>query len=98
MGNVLSDDKRELLIGWLKERAAGGEGLRAGATDGWGVGSKTGSGRFGTSNQIDGLWPLNSADQNPVLPAVYFTGFEENTPVNKAVTADVPKLVLNNLY
>jgi hypothetical protein len=46
-----------VLTGWMRDNTTGGELIRAGVPDGWIVGDKTGSGGYGTRNDIAVLWP-----------------------------------------
>lgn len=67
LGDVLGADKRAVLTDWLKRNTTGDALIRAGAPDGWVVGDKTGTGGYGTRNDIAVLWP---PDAEPVTLAV----------------------------
>ena len=64
---VLPGDRRPLLAGWLRRNTTGGALIRAAAPDDWAVGDKTGSGGYGTRNDIAILWPPRRA---PIALAV----------------------------
>jgi beta-lactamase class A len=49
----------------------GDKGLRAGLPEGWSLGEKTGSGAYGTSNDVDVAWTAH--EQAPVVIAVFTT-------------------------
>lgn len=67
LGATLPADKRAVLTDWLRRNTTGGTTIRAGAPDGWQVGDKTGTGGYGTRNDIAVLWPPAAA---PVVLAV----------------------------
>jgi beta-lactamase class A len=67
IGNALPNHKRELLTGWLKGNTTGTNLIRAGVPTDWIVGDKTGSGGYGTRNDIAILWPTSGA---PIVLAV----------------------------
>ncbi|PEW23525.1 class A beta-lactamase, partial [Bacillus cereus] len=52
LGDVLSTEKRNLLIDWMKRNTTGDNLIRAGVPGGWEVADKTGSGFYGTRNDI----------------------------------------------
>lgn len=64
-GDVLPARQREMLIDWLKGNTTGGAGIRAGVPAGWAVGDKTGSGGYGTTNDIAVLWPPEGTPLDP---------------------------------
>ncbi|WP_088107206.1 class A beta-lactamase, partial [Bacillus wiedmannii] len=47
LGDVLSTEKRNLLIDWMKRNTTGDNLIRAGVPGGWEVADKTGSGSYG---------------------------------------------------
>lgn len=67
LGPALPAEKRALLAGWLRRNTTGDTLIRAGAPAGWVVGDKTGSGAYGTRNDIAVLWPPR---RPPVVLAV----------------------------
>ncbi len=67
LGTTLSADKRAVLTDWLKRNTTGDKAIRAGAPDGWTVGDKTGTGGYGTRNDIAIVWPPRAA---PIALAV----------------------------
>jgi beta-lactamase class A len=56
-GNVLASPQREQLKAWLKNNTTGNNRIRAGVPKGWIVGDKTGTGDYGTTNDIGIIWP-----------------------------------------
>ncbi|MFE5715460.1 class A beta-lactamase [Streptomyces sp. NPDC056501] len=67
LGTTLPADKRAVLTDWLKRNTTGDHTIRAGTPDGWQVGDKTGSGGYGTRNDIAVIWPPGAA---PIVLAV----------------------------
>ncbi|MFC8594511.1 class A beta-lactamase [Streptomyces atroolivaceus] len=67
LGTTLPTDKRAVLTDWLKRNTTGDHTIRAGTPDGWQVGDKTGTGGYGTRNDIAIVWPPGRA---PIALAV----------------------------
>lgn len=57
LGDVLAEPERVVLDGWLVGNTTGDALIRAGTPAGWVVGDKTGSGGYGTRNDIAVLRP-----------------------------------------
>lgn len=55
--DALSPQDRALLTGWLRGSTTGADLIRSAVPDGWAVGDKSGTGGFGTRNDIAVLWP-----------------------------------------
>jgi beta-lactamase class A len=70
LGNALPAPQREQLQQWLRGNTTGAHRIRAGVPDGWQVADKTGTGDYGTANDIAVLWPPQRA---PIVLAVYHT-------------------------
>jgi beta-lactamase class A len=67
LGDALSAEDRAVLIGWLRNNTTGAKLIRAGVPAGWAVGDKTGTGAFGTRNDIAVVWPPDGA---PIVLAI----------------------------
>ncbi|MEL7642138.1 MAG: class A beta-lactamase [Solidesulfovibrio sp.] len=91
LGDALPPEKRDLLVAWLRGNTTGGASIRAGVPPGWTVGDKTGSGDFGTTNDVAVLWPPQGS---PLVLAVYFTQPQRNAPARREVLAAATRLVL----
>ncbi|MFK8850968.1 class A beta-lactamase [Streptomyces sp. Ac-502] len=61
VGNVLPTDKRAFLRDLLVRNTTGAERVRAGLPKSWTVADKTGTGDYGTLNDIAVAWPTESA-------------------------------------
>ena len=93
-GDVLPLPQRELLLDWLKGNTTGNATIRAGVPNGWTVGDKTGSGSYGTTNDIALLWP---AGGEPLLLTIYFTQKTPDAPARRDVIAEATRLVIDHL-
>ncbi|MER5552132.1 class A beta-lactamase [Streptomyces sp. NPDC002793] len=67
LGTTLPSDKRAVLTDWLTRNTTGDHTIRAGTPAGWRVGDKTGTGGYGTRNDIAVVWPPGAA---PIVLAV----------------------------
>ncbi|MBD0740422.1 class A beta-lactamase [Streptomyces sp. CBMA29] len=68
LGTALPADKRAVLTDWLVRNTTGDQTIRAGAPRGWRIGDKTGTGGYGTRNDIAIAWPPGGAA--PIVLAV----------------------------
>jgi beta-lactamase class A len=57
LGSALPSSQRESLQTWLRNCRTGAKRIRAAVTAGWEVGDKTGTGEYGTANDIAVIWP-----------------------------------------
>jgi beta-lactamase class A len=94
LGDALGAPQRRQLADWLKGNTTGGESIRAGAPAGWTVGDKTGSGGYGTTNDVAVLWPPQGG---PLVLAVYFTQAQKDAHARKDVLAAATRLTLAGL-
>ncbi len=69
-GDVLAPLQRDQFQVWLKGNTTGNTRIRAGVPAGWVVGDKTGTGGYGTTNDIGIIWPPQG---DPIVVAIYFT-------------------------
>ena len=70
VGNALTPKSRDLLNTWLLGNTTGVGKLRAGLPKDWRVGDKTGSGAYGTTNDVAIVWP---ASKQPLLMTAFIT-------------------------
>ncbi|WP_116109618.1 class A beta-lactamase [Amycolatopsis ruanii] len=61
LGDALPADKRDLLVGIMRRNRTGAELIRAGVPSEWPVADKTGTGDYGTRNDIGVIWPPTGA-------------------------------------
>ncbi|AXI04708.1 class A beta-lactamase [Aquirhabdus parva] len=94
LGNsILAPNLRAQLITWIKGNTTGDATIRAGAPSGWKVGDKTGSGNYGTTNDIGLLWPPSG---EPVVLTIYFTQLKKDADNRRDVLAAATKLALSH--
>nr|WP_245804693.1 class A beta-lactamase [Halobacillus hunanensis] len=94
VGDLLSNDKRELFTDWLKGNATGDALIRAGAPEGWVVGDKSGAASYGTRNDIAVVWPPN---REPIVIAIMSHRDQENAQYNDELIAQAAEIALNAL-
>ena len=91
LGTTLPADKRAVLTDWLKRNTTGDHTIRAGTPDGWQVGDKTGSGGYGTRNDIAVIWPPGAA---PIALAVLSRRDTEGAERDDALIARATEVAL----
>ncbi|MFB4166163.1 class A beta-lactamase [Alteribacillus sp. JSM 102045] len=94
LDDFLPDDKRELLIDWMKGNETGDTLIRAGAPQGWTVDDKSGAGSYGTRNDIAVVWPPN---REPIVIAVMSRYDTKNAEYDDALVAKAAKITLDAL-
>ena len=94
LGNVLPSNLREQLQTWFKANTVGDTCIRAGMPIGWTVGDKTGSGDYGTKNDIAVLWPSQGS---PIVLSIYFTQFKKEALKRDDVIATTTRIVMDEL-
>ncbi|BEV72557.1 extended-spectrum class A beta-lactamase CTX-M-15 [Paludibacterium sp. THUN1379] len=94
LGDALAPAQRAQLVSWLKGNTTGGESIRAGVPAGWVVGDKTGSGDYGTTNDIAVIWRQGQA---PLVLVTYFTQHDPNASARRDVLAQAARIVSSTL-
>ncbi|WP_406567632.1 class A beta-lactamase [Actinoallomurus spadix] len=94
LGHVLPTPKRDLLIDWMRRNTTGDKVIRAGVPDGWTVGDKTGTGSYGTRNDIAVAWPPHRA---PIVIAVLTTHAAKEAATSDDLVRDAAKAVVDRL-
>lgn len=90
-GTVLKPASRAQLAAWLSGNKTGDSKVRAGIPATWRAGDKTGSGGYGTSNDIGILWPPR---RKPILFAILMTETETVMADKNAGMADIARAVV----
>jgi beta-lactamase class A len=62
--------------------------------EGWLVGDKTGTGNYGTTNDIGIIWPPKGS---PIVVAIYFTQNKKDAAPRDDVIASVTRILINSL-
>ncbi|MGC4804347.1 class A beta-lactamase [Micromonospora sp. DT233] len=91
LGDALADDDRALLIGWLKTNTTGDGLVRAGVPAGWQVGDKTGSGGYGSRNDIAVVWPPGGA---PIVIALLSSRDEPDAKYDEKLLSRATELTV----
>jgi beta-lactamase class A len=92
LGDVLALPQREQLQTWMKNNTTGETKIRAGVPTGWIVGDKTGSGQYGTTNDIGIIWPPVCS---PIVIAIYLTQNKRDAVKHEDIIASATRIVLS---
>jgi beta-lactamase class A len=90
LGEALSVSSRAQLVRWLEATRTNENRLRANLPAGWRLGSKTGTGARGTTNDVGVFWPPGRA---PIVVAVYLTESSAAESARNAAAASVARAV-----
>ena len=92
--DVLGSQQREQLKAWMLGNVTGAARIRAAVPgSGWLVADKTGSGDYGTANDVAVVYPPSAA---PFVVAVYFTGvMPKQTPPRDEVVVEAARIVFD---
>ncbi len=94
LGDALSAAGREQLTRWLEATRTNGKRLRAGLPAGWRMGSKTGTGERGSTNDVGVFWPPG---RPPIVVAVYLTETAAAESGRNAAVAAVARAVIESV-
>ncbi|MCG5469471.1 class A beta-lactamase [Micromonospora sp. LAH09] len=94
VGDALTPADRDVLCGWLKANTTGAALVRAGVPAGWVVGDKTGTGGYGTRNDIAVIWP---PDRAPIVVAVLSSRDRKDAAPDDALVAQATRVVVAQL-
>ncbi|MEU7574353.1 class A beta-lactamase [Micromonospora sp. NPDC049240] len=84
LGDVLPPPDRAVLLDWMRSSTTGAGLVRAGTPAGWRVADKSGTGGYGTRNDIAVVWPPDAA---PIVLAVLTTRADRNATPDDALVA-----------
>jgi beta-lactamase class A len=90
-GDALEPRLQLQLRVWLQGNTTGATRIRAGVPADWQVGDKTGTGDYGTANDIGLLWPPR---RSPVIVAIYTTQAEKDAKARNAI-ASAARIVID---
>lgn len=94
LGDALDVRDRERLTGWLLANTTGGKRLRAGLPRDWVVADKTGTGGYGTTNDVAIVRP---PDQGPIVMAVLSTKDDAAAPADEPLLAETATVLAQAL-
>jgi beta-lactamase class A len=90
LGDALAPMQRTQLQQWLSANTTGDTRIRAGVPAGWIVGDKTGTGAYGSTNDIAVVWP---PARPALVMAIYSTQQVANAPPRADVVAAAASIV-----
>lgn len=91
LGEALAPASRAQLVQWLRDCKTNGERLAAALPAGWTVGSKTGTGERGSTNDVGVFWPPGG--RAPIVVAAYLTETRAPFAQRQAAIAAVARRV-----
>ncbi|WP_157554606.1 class A beta-lactamase, partial [Nocardia crassostreae] len=94
LGTALPPDQRTFLRDLLERNTTGNQRIRAAIPQGWPVADKTGTGDYGTLNDIAITWPPNTP---PLVIATMSDRPTANAEYRQALLADAAALVVSDL-
>lgn len=94
LGEALAPALREQLQDWLRGNTTGATRIRAAVPADWQVGDKTGSGSYGSANDIGVLQPPHRA---PVVLAIFTTQHDKEAHTRSEIVAAADRIVVDSL-
>lgn len=91
LGKALGSQQREQFLEWLRGSTTGRERIRAGVPAGWQVGDKTGTGDYGTANDLAVIWPPHRA---PIIAAIYTTQPQKDAKARNEIIAQAARVIV----
>lgn len=92
--DVLTEEKRSLLMEWMSGNEEGDSLIRAGVPKGWKVADKSGTASYGTRNDIAIVWPPK---RDPIVMAILSSRAEENATTDDTLLANAAKIAVDAL-
>ncbi|MET7905833.1 class A beta-lactamase [Streptomyces sp. NPDC005355] len=94
LGNALTPRDRKQLTAWLLANTTSGARFRAGLPQDWTLGDKTGTGEYGTTNDVGVAW---TRDRAPIVLAVLSTKDDADAPADEPLVAKTAALLASAL-
>ncbi len=94
LGDVLTPPQRAQLADWLRGNTTGAKRIQAGVPADWLVGDKTGTGDYGTANDIAVIWPSARA---PIVLTVYTTYARKQAQPRDELLAAATRIAVERL-
>ncbi len=92
LGNALEPHLQAQLQAWLRGNTTGAARIRSGIPANWQIGDKTGTGDYGTANDVAVLW---SPQRSPVVVAIYTTQGEKDAKARNDIIASAARIVVD---
>ncbi|RYY77709.1 MAG: class A beta-lactamase, partial [Comamonadaceae bacterium] len=90
LGDALGAPQRAQFVAWLRGNTTGATRIRAGVPADWELGDKTGTGDYGTTNDVAVLWPPG---RPPLVMAIYFAQPASDAAARNDVLASAARIV-----
>ncbi|MGW3208912.1 class A beta-lactamase [Streptomyces sp. NPDC001135] len=90
LGRALARADRERLVGWLKGNTTSAARFRTGLPRDWVLADKTGTGDYGSANDIGVAWTTR---RTPLLLTVLSTKSAQDAPADDALVAEAARIV-----
>ncbi|MDT0469634.1 class A beta-lactamase [Streptomyces gibsoniae] len=90
LGDALEAGDRQRLTGWLLRNTTSGKRFRAGLPKDWTVADKTGTGGYGTANDVGIAWPTG---RGPIVMTVLSTKHDVAAPADDSLVAGTAALL-----
>jgi beta-lactamase class A len=94
LGCELSPPDRRQLTAWLKANTTSTHRFKAGLPDDWILADKTGSGGYGTANDVGVAW---TPDRTPIVLAVLSSKADADAVIHDELIADTARLLAHRL-
>lgn len=94
LGDTLGKPERERLKAWLLANTTGDARIRAGLPEGWTTADKTGTGDYGSANDVAITW---TEDGTPIVLSVMTTKPAQDAEVDQTVLAEAARTVAEAL-
>jgi beta-lactamase class A len=94
LGDALPEEESDIIVEMMRGNTTGDDLIRAGVPDDWEVGDKTGSGGYGTRNDIAVLWP---PEGDPIVLAVMSSRDQQDAESDDALIAEAAEVVVRTL-
>ncbi len=93
LGAALPKFQQLLLQHWLKTNTTGNARIQAGVPNDWAVADKSGTGAYGTTNDVGIIWPPNST---PIVVAIYFRQYKKDVSPRDDVIASITRMIVSS--
>jgi beta-lactamase class A len=92
LGNALEPQLQGQLQDWLRGNTTGAARIRVEVPADWQVGDKTGTGDYGTANDVALVWP---PQRPPMIVAIYTTQADQAAKARNDVVASAARIVVD---
>lgn len=93
-GPALGPDGRKQLLQWMDGNTTGDKRIRAAVPKDWQVGDKTGSGSYGTTNDVA---VIRRPGQGPIIITIFLTGPDKKSPWRDETIAKAASIAIREL-